>query len=180
MNDARFEDGNEAALRLIARSAADGEVLSALLQDAVFTLEQASYVRAQRRFALLLNRFRHEEHPGKTPERVRSLLVFDDITAVRTSGIDHAQTTAPLVILALKLAFTEGEGKDESQDKDKGEGADTDEGESGAELCRGRAVLVLANGAEIALDIDVFEARLEDVTKPYTAPSRKHPDHGET
>ena len=61
MADARFEDGEEGPLRLIARQAEDVVVLSSLLQDAVFPMSEMRYDRKARRFALLVNRFRWED-----------------------------------------------------------------------------------------------------------------------
>ena len=58
MTDARYEDGDEAPLRLIAAEAADLPVMAALLQDAVFPITEMRFDAKARRFALLLNRFR--------------------------------------------------------------------------------------------------------------------------
>ena len=55
MTDARFEDGEERPLRLLAREAADLAVMSALLQDAVLTGADLRYSRARRQFSMLLN-----------------------------------------------------------------------------------------------------------------------------
>ena len=61
MSDARFEDGAEQPLRLIAQDAEGLGVIAALLQDAVFPITEMSLVRQKRRFALMLNRFRWED-----------------------------------------------------------------------------------------------------------------------
>ena len=58
MSDARFEDGLEKPLRLIAFDAEDLQVLSAMTQDAVLPVAQMAWQSSERRFALLLNRFR--------------------------------------------------------------------------------------------------------------------------
>jgi hypothetical protein len=42
----------------------------------------------------------------------------------------------------------------------------------------GRLTLVLAGDGAVALDVEALDLRLEDVTKPYLAPSRRSPDHG--
>lgn len=156
MSDARFEDGSEAPLRLIARDDAGLQVMSALLQDAVFPISEMAYVRRARRFALLLNRFRWEDVPAaerhRRPfERVRSLLVFQDVLAVQTSGIDRGQ--GDMVLSLLSLAYTPG-----------AEG-------------RGRVELILAGDGAVALQLDALDATLEDVSRPYRAPSGRRPDH---
>ena len=43
----------------------------------------------------------------------------------------------------------------------------------------GRIVLTLAGDGAIALDVETIDAKLQDVTRPYVAPSRKTPDHPE-
>ena len=155
MADARFEDGADAPLRLIAQDAEGLGVFSALLQDAVFPITEMTYAR-RRRFALMLNRFRWEdraaaEAQGRAYERVRSLLVFENVLSVRSSGIDRGD---PGTILSLlQITFTPGE-----------EGA-------------GTVTLILAGDGALQLQVEAVEAQLNDVTQPYVAPSRKLPLH---
>jgi hypothetical protein len=156
MSDARFEDGGEAPLRLIARDPGEVEVVSALVQDAVLPATEMRYDRRARRFAALVNRFRWEdretaERAGRDYERVRSLLVVEDVLAVRSSGFDRGD--GDLVLSILALGFEPGE-----------EGA-------------GRLTLVLAGDGAVALEVEALELRLEDVSRPYLAPSRKAPRH---
>jgi hypothetical protein len=157
MTDARFEDSDEGPLRLIAREAADLPVLSALVQDAVFPSGEMRFDRRARQFAVLVNRFRWEDREaaqaaGRGFERVRSLLVVRDVLGVRSSGIDRKG--ADTVYALLSIAFTEG-----------AEGA-------------GTLTLTLAGDGAIALEVEALDITLDDVTKPYLAPSRKAPDHG--
>lgn len=156
MADARFEDGDEGPLRLIAQSADDLSVLSALVQDAVFPATEMRLDRKARRFAILLNRFRWEDEAaskaaGRPYERVRSLLVIDDVLKVRTQGVDPRDKD--LVLSLLSISFTE-----------------TTEG-------AGTVMLVLAGDGAVAVDVEVLDLRLDDVTKPYIAPSRQMPQH---
>jgi hypothetical protein len=157
MNDARFEDGGEAPLRLLAQSVEDLSVLSALVQDAVLQSSDLVYDRRRRRLVALVNRFRWEDLPdaarvGRPVERVRAVLVVEDVLAARLSGVNPRRKDEVLSLLAL--AFEPGS-----------EGA-------------GRLVLTFAGDGAIALDIEALDLRLEDVTKPYLAPSRRAPDHG--
>ena len=64
MSDARFEDGREAPLNLGALDGDDLKVLAALAQDAVFPGSEMQWLPKERRFALLLNRFRWEDRAG--------------------------------------------------------------------------------------------------------------------
>lgn len=156
MTDARFEDADDAPLRLIAQDAADLQVLAALVQDAVFPITEMTYSRRQHRFALLLNRFRWEdraaaERAGRPYERVRSLLVFEDVLSVKTQGIDRDDKETVLSLLSLTFL----------------PGAD------GA----GVVEMVLAGDGAIALQVEAVEAVLTDVSRPYRAPSGKVPGH---
>lgn len=157
MTDARFEDGDEQPLRLIAQDREGLAVLSALLQDAVFPITEMTYVKGRRRFALMLNRFRWEDEAaaratGRRFERVQSLLVFEDVQAVRSSGIDRGD--ADTVLSLLQIGF-----------------------EPGADGT-GTVTLVLAGDGAIALQTETLDATMRDVTRPYLAPSGKVPAHG--
>ena len=91
MSDARFEDGREAPLNLGALDEDDLQVLAALTQDAVFPATEMTWNPKARQFGLLLNRFRWEDGAArmKSPERVQSVLMFETVTAVASSGIDR-------------------------------------------------------------------------------------------
>ena len=108
MTDARFEDADEAPLRLIAQDAEGLAVMSALLQDAVFPITEMSYAPRRRRFALLLNRFRWEdrgaaERTRRGYERVQSLLVFEDVLSVHSQGIDRTEGDTVLSLLSVSF-----------------------------------------------------------------------------
>lgn len=156
MTDARFQDGGEEPLRLVAQDAEDLKVLSSLVQDAVLPVTELKYDAKRRRFAALLNRFRWEdraeaERVGRAYERVRSLLVVEDVRKVQSFGFDRSDKD--LVLSVLSISF--------------------EAGEDGT----GRLTLVLAGDGAIALDVEALEVRLDDVTRPYRAPSGKVPRH---
>lgn len=150
MTDARFEDGADRPLRLIARSAEDLPPVSALVQDAVFPITEMTFDRRRRRFAVLLNRFRWEAAGAR--ERVRAMLTVEGVVAARTMGIDLKDRAIVLSVLSLDWA----------------------PGREGA----GRLSLVLAGDGAIALDVEALDLALADVTRPYRAPSGKVPSHG--
>ena len=157
MTDARFEEGGEAPLRLVAQDAEDLKVLSTLLQDAVLPLTELAFDARRRRFALLLNRFRWEdrveaERVGRAYERVRSVLVVEDVLKVQSFGFDRADKDLVLSLLSLDFAV---------------------DAEGG-----GRLTLTLAGDGAVALDVEALDVRLDDVTRPYRAPSGKVPQHG--
>lgn len=154
--DARFEDGGEAPLSLKAFDAESLSVISALAQDAVFPVSEIAWRRSERRFALLLNRFRWEdravaERRGRPYERVQSVLAFGDVTRVASQGVDREDADTILSLLSIEF----------------------EPGEDGT----GRIILTLAGDGAIALDVECLDAALKDVTRPYIAPSHKAPDH---
>jgi hypothetical protein len=157
MSDASFEDGREVPLNLGALDPEDLEVLSSLVQDAVFPVTEMRWRKAERRFALLLNRFRWEdreaaERRGRTYERVQSLLVVDNVLGVASQGVDRSDKD--LVLSLLSVAF--------------------EPAEDGA----GHVLLTLAGDGAIRLSVEALELSLRDVTRPYRAPSGRAPEHG--
>lgn len=156
MGDARFEDGDERPLRLVAQEAGDVPVISALLQDAVLPVGEMRLDRKRRRLVALINRFRWEDRDaaataGRPFERVRSLLTIEDVLSAQVQGVDLTDKDTVLSILSLEwLAGDDG---------------------------MGRLVLTLSGDGAVALEVEALDLRLDDVTKPYIAPSRHAPDH---
>ncbi len=149
--DARFEDAQPAPLRLRAMDADDLQVVSSLVQDAVFPITEMTWQRSQRRFAILLNRFRWEDAARGRAERVQSVLAIEDVQTVKTQAIDRDDKDLVLSLLSITL----------------------EPGEDGT----GRVILWLAGDGAIAVDVETLEISLRDVTRPYLAPSGKVPRH---
>ena len=150
MSDARFSDGAPGPLRLLARDPEDLTVLAALVQDAVFPASEAAWRPRERRFAMLLNRFRWEERDRHPPERVRSILAVNEAVAVASDGVDRAADTV-LSVLAVEFA----------------------PGPDGT----GHVVLTLAGDGAIRVEVEALDVQLRDVTRPYQAPSGQVPAH---
>ena len=155
MTDARFEDGREKPLNLGAQDADELQVLSALIQDAIFPITEMTWQAKQRRFGLLLNRFRWEDGVrGQTvPERVQSILVVDNVMSVASQGVNRSERD--MILSVLSATF--------------------EAGNDGA----GDIVLTLAGDGAIRLSVEAIEMTLKDVTRPYKAPSKKAPKHPE-
>lgn len=158
LEDARFEDGAERALRLRAETAEDLAVISALTQDAIGQTSEIAWMPRHRRFAMLLNRFRWEDdaaarRQGRPFERVQALLSIEGTLRARANGIDPRDRDLVLSLLAIRF----------------------EPGEDGAGVLR----LALAGDGEIALDVECLEVVLTDVSRPYLAPSGRAPGHPE-
>lgn len=158
MSDARFEDGAEAPLRLVALDPADLPVISALVQDAVCPASEMRHDRRRREFAVLLNRFRWEDREAaermrRGYERVQSVLLVRDVTAVATQGIGRRDPDTILSLLALEFR----------PDEDG----------------TGELLLTLAGDGALRLTVECLDVTLRDVTRPWLAPSRRVPGHPE-
>lgn len=154
--DARFEDGGESPLFLSAIDAEDLQVVSSLVQDAVFPVTEMKWDKTRRQFAILLNRFRWEDEKAakarnRPVERVQSVFAFDDVLNVASQGVDR--TDEEVILSILSVEFEPG-----------------DDG-------MGRMILHLAGDGAIAIDTEATNITLRDVTRPYIAPSRSVPHH---
>jgi len=154
--DARFEDGREAPLNLGALDGEDLKVISALVQDAVFPGTEMTWRAKERRFAILLNRFRWEdrdnaERRSRDVERVQTLLVIENVLKVASQGVDRADKDMILSVLAVDYEGSEGQAGD--------------------------VTVTLAGDGALRLSVEALELSLKDVTRPYIAPSKQVPDH---
>jgi len=152
-DDARFEDGTEGPLNLVAMDGEDLQVLSSLVQDAVFPITEMRWHARDKQLALLINRFRWED-AGRArhgAERVRAVLILENVLGIASQGIDR--NDRDMVLQILSLDFEPGDDID------------------------GHVTLTLAGDGAIRARVEALEVRLKDVTRPYRAPSGKAPDH---
>ncbi|MBN9547245.1 MAG: DUF2948 family protein [Alphaproteobacteria bacterium] len=137
-------------LKLGAADAEDLEMLSARLQDAVGKLKDFVWLPKQRRFAVLVNRFRWEEAKGPGT-RVRAVLRFDSVSKVQSVNIKQGAPDTVVSLLAIKFIPA----------------AESDPA--------GIIELALAGGGTIRLTVECIDAELSDQTGPWAA--RAKPDH---
>ena len=102
-------------LKLRAEDEEDLKTISAILQDALVTIADMTYLPDERRFVLVANRFRWEAEPDLLTEdsegeecppcavfqRVLTGLCFEDVTAVRLKNIDRSRRSHILELLHL-------------------------------------------------------------------------------
>jgi hypothetical protein len=105
-------------LKLKAVDAEDLGVLSAFLQDSLVAVGDISYQPEDKRFVLVANRFRWEAMPCQDEaelgeadcfERTHSGLRFENVTAVKSRGLDALDAGQLLALLAMEAeesAFT--------------------------------------------------------------------------
>jgi hypothetical protein len=139
--------------RLAAFDAEDLTVISALVQDAVCKIGDIRYAPAAATVSLMLNRFGWETAGKKRDakgERLRSVLHFSRVTAMRASGID--QTRKDDVLSLLALTFASGD------------------------LPSGMVELAFSGGATLRLDVECLEAALSDTGAAWSAVATPHHD----
>ena len=151
-------------IKLMAKDAEDLSVMSAVLQDALAPLSEMRHLPEDRRFVMVLNRFRWERSDrvkrpspqagdasfadaddfGDVDQRVHTGLCVDLVKTVRSRGIDRAKPDEFLSLLMLN--------------------ADGD-----------KLNLVFAGGAVIQLEVDSLSVFLQDLDEAW--PTQWRPDH---
>ncbi len=142
-------------LKLVALDAEDLTVLSAHLQDAVVRVADMAFLKAQHRFAAVINRFDWESAgAGSTAtefSRRRAGLRFERVKSAQVSKIDLTSKDTVLSLLAVQFDM-----------KDDPEGFVT---------------LHFSGGGVIRLHVECIEAELKDLGAAWA--TAKKPLHGE-
>ncbi|MGQ0674813.1 MAG: DUF2948 family protein [Rhodospirillales bacterium] len=146
---------NSGRLRLRAEDDEDLAVISACLQDAVVAVGDIAYLPAERRVAMVVNRFCWEcEGSGSRSQRVLAGLCLEHVRGVRAQGIDRARREHLMELLALRrLAGSDGEVVLELQ---------------------------FSGGQALRVSADRLGVRIEDLEEPYPTPWRPHHQLDET
>ena len=139
---------NRQALKLMAEDQDDLAVIAACLQDAVAVKGDMTYLPRQRRFVLVVNRYRWElkqdGRRGRRGQRIRCGVHFDDVTAAEVHGIDQADPTQVLELLTVAA-----------------------EPNASGGVSIG---LLFAGGAMIRLQADCIACQLADLGMPWDTP----------
>ncbi|MEM9029427.1 MAG: DUF2948 family protein [Pseudomonadota bacterium] len=149
-------------LKLIALDGEDLAMLAAQLQDAVVRVEDMAYFRAQRRFALIANRFdwmsalggdtETQSTAGKRKfERRRCALRFERVSRVQMQAIDLNDKRRVLSMLTIGFS------------------------QAGNGTAEGTIEIVFSGGSALRLDVEYVEAELRDLGAAWsTASMPKH------
>jgi len=121
-------------LKLMAESADDMQIVSAVLQDAIVRVADIRLDLSGQTLTLIVNRFMHETDKSK---RVKSGLRFHNILSMKAKGINRADPDAFLVMLSVNY----------EADKKKPSG---------------EIVLVFAGGGELRARAEYLETMLVD------------------
>ena len=135
-------------LKLLALDAEDLAVLSAHVQDAVVRTADMGYARADKRFALLMNRYDWtSEAPRSKGLRKRAGLHFDRVEGVAYAGFDPNAPEGVLELLAITFA-------------------------PGPDGVSGVVELDFAGGGTVRLTVECLEARLADLGAAWAAAAK--------
>lgn len=142
-------------LKLLALDDEDLGVISAHVQDAVVRVEDMGFVKSEKRFAMLMNRFAWEEGAaGKKGQRKRTALHFDFVEDAEITGIDMRAREGVVELLAISF--------------------EADDTPAGAVL------LSFAGGGTIRLQVECLEARMRDLGAVWSAKAvPTHPEISE-
>ncbi|MGL4487999.1 MAG: DUF2948 family protein [Rhizobiaceae bacterium] len=139
-------------LKLAALDEEDLKVISACVQDAVLKIGEISFKPRDKRLVLPINRFAWEKDGKRlaVPERRRSVLHFDRVMQVKSSGIDRNDAGGVMSILALQFKATDAPA--------------------------GTVEIVFAGGATMRLAVECIEAQMADLGPAWAAKAK--PKHG--
>ncbi len=143
-----------ADLKLLALDDEDLAVIAAHLQDAVLRVGDMAYMRADRRFAVVVNRFDWDHavrSDGKAQRYIRRQtgVRIEHVLGAKVSGIDL--TDKERVLSLLTLTFEPGEAP------------------------HGAVTLTFAGGGAVRLDVECLEAALNDLGAAWS--TRRKPEH---
>lgn len=135
-------------LKLVALDAQDLDIISAHVQDAVMKVGELEFLPRNKRFVIPMNRFAWETVSGflrKHGERRRTVLHFDRVLSVKTTGIDRQKPGEVLSLLAVRFLETAAPA--------------------------GVVELDFSGDITIRLDVECIEARLADFGSAWEASS---------
>ena len=92
-------------LRLIGNNQEDFKVISAHLQDSIVTIRDIVFLKKNKTFIMIVNRFMWEDiEKGvfRQNKRIRCAVKFETVLEVKTKNINQKKTNKPLECLALK------------------------------------------------------------------------------
>ena len=96
-------------LRLGGKNFEDIKVISAYLQDSIVTIKDIVFLKKNRTFIMIVNRFMWEDVEKGTfrqNKRVRCAVKFEEVTKVKSQGINQKKKNNFLECLAIKCGLT--------------------------------------------------------------------------
>ena len=104
-----FKDNN---LKLIGKNQNDLKVISAYSQDSVVTVKDMVFLKKNKIFIMIINRFMWEDvEKGifRENKRVRCAIKFEEVLNVKAKNINQKNKNKPLECLTIESGFIENE-----------------------------------------------------------------------
>ena len=95
-------------LKLIGKNEEDLKIISAYLQDSVVIIKDIVFLKKNRTFIMILNRFMWEDvEKGvfRQNKRVRCALKFEEVIKVQSKNINQKNKNKPLEYLAIRSSL---------------------------------------------------------------------------
>ena len=95
-------------LKLIGKNEEDLKIISAYLQDSIVIIKDIVFLKKNRTFIMILNRFMWEDvEKGvfRQNKRVRCALKFEEVIKVQSKNINQKNKNKPLEYLAIRLSL---------------------------------------------------------------------------
>ena len=102
----------ETGLKLIGKNKEDLKVISAYLQDSVVTVKDIVFLKQNKTFIMIANRFMWEDvEKGvfRKNKRIRCAIKFDEVLKVRSKNINQKNKSRPLECLAIECSLASNE-----------------------------------------------------------------------
>jgi len=99
-------------LKLLAKNQDDLKVISAHLQDSIVTVKDIIFLKQNRTFIMIVNRFMWEDiEKGvfRDNKRIRCAVKFEEVVKVESKNINQKNRNKPLECLAIKSTIAADE-----------------------------------------------------------------------
>tara|TARA_B100001175_G_C19382338_1_gene577174 strand:- start:17 stop:466 length:450 start_codon:yes stop_codon:yes gene_type:complete len=135
-------------LNLTGKNEEDLNIISAYLQDSIVLTKDITFLRKNKSFIIMANRFMWEDvEKGlfREPKRIRTAIKFENVINVKSKNIDQKNTNETLEFLAMKC--------DTSNDKNK------------------KIKIFFAGNSAIFLILEAIEIIMDDLGEPWNVKS---------
>jgi hypothetical protein len=98
-------EGEKNSLKLIGKNLEDIKVISAYLQDSIVKLKNIAFLKKNRIFVMILNRFMWEDvEKGffRKNKRIKCVVKFEEVMKVKSQNINQKNKNRSLELLAIK------------------------------------------------------------------------------
>jgi len=99
-------------LKLLGKNQEDLKVISAYLQDSILIIKDIAFLKQNRTFVMIVNRFMWENvEKGvfRHNKRIRCAVKFEEVIKVESKNINQKNKNKPLECLAIKCSSIFGE-----------------------------------------------------------------------